>query len=608
MTKSQRIIYLVLTLAIFAYLAIRSVTVGIVNDEALSFLNYMRTGNIFPFTTNHHLSANNHILNSLLGWLSYKLFGIDEWVIRLPNLLSFALYSWAIYHIGLSLKSNITRWLFWTFLFGGHYLLEFFAYSRGYGISLAFLSASILFLIRASKDNSKVFPQLFYSLLMLVIGTLANLNLMLSLLIWAALALPFFIKTFKWKWFLLIGTTLSASLLFFILWSFELREHGELYFGQGNLRLTFYTILQSFTSIEPNDSNATLLLIIFASTVTFVLLMWAIGIHSFFKKPYFDLTPTQILSGFFILNILGSIVLNVVLDVNFPVGRTTLHWYFFLTSTTPFCIEHLTGLFRKLALALTAILFFPVLVYSSSIINISHSADRLWAKEQISNQFAASIQRLNTKTTFPLSLQASTSFYTYILAFQNFQLDPKLQVCDDFDIDHPEYIADLVLVDTNWHPKFTEMYSPVIYEPYSKMGLYKRNPIFKKVLILDTVITTQPSSNKAFTALLHTAISDSLHGQPLRVDYEIVTTSKVYPLPAVVNLELRDCTGASLWYKQQRIDYHYDQTINDTLKLSLIHDKVPENTAHLRSFFWNLHDESFVINSARVRLYKLKEP
>lgn len=608
MSKRERIIYIILSVAIFIYLAIRSNTVGIVNDEAVSFLNYMRTGNIFPFAENHHTSANNHILNSFLGWISYHTFGIDEWVIRLPNLLSFILFSWSAFQIGLRLKTGFLRWFFWISILGAHYLIEFLAYSRGYGLGIAFLATSIVFLLRSSDQNRNTNLQLYLALLMMTLGTLANLNLLISLLIAVALSLTLLFKKFNWKWLLLYSLTLFLALAFFYLYSQELKSHNELYFGQSNLKLTFYTLLYPFTSIQASSTPNWLMLNITYFVGLFVLTLALQAVRSLFPLRSFKLDGLSIFLGLFILNLIGTVLLNLIMGINYPVGRTGLHWYFLFAGFVPFAIQQMEGTFKKVVTAAALLIFTPIVIYSAASINIYRSADHFWAKEQISDEFVSVIQEQNRDTEFPLSMQASTSFYTYILAFKNFQQTNKLAICDDFLLDQPMFIADLALIDTALLPQFKTGYTEVYFDHHSQMGLYKRNTILEKQPLTDTILQQSEYSNKGFTKFMELPIPDTLKGEPLRIDYEIVTDCKIVPTPLLVTLELKDSTGNNSWYKQQRIEYHYGQTKNDTVRLSLIKDKVPQDASTLRTFLWNPHDESFIINSARVRLYKLKEP
>ena len=102
---------------------------------------------------------NNHILNTLLVKYSIALFGAHSWSVRLPNLLSFLLFAWAVYRIACLLNPR-SFWLPVTavLFFANPYLLDFFGLSRGYGLSVALEMTAISFrcLNLSSKDPSPV--------------------------------------------------------------------------------------------------------------------------------------------------------------------------------------------------------------------------------------------------------------------------------------------------------------------------------------------------------------------------------------------------------------------------------------------------------------------
>lgn len=602
MPKTQRILFIILASTVFIYLAIRSYTVCIVHDEAASFFNYIRSGIFFPFMENYHVSANNHILNSLLSWISYKLLGTDEWTIRLPNLLSFLVYAWAIFHLGKRINTTYLRWYFYILLLGSHYLIEFFAYSRGYGMGTAFLAASVLFLTRFSEENGQNYKPIYLGIICLGLATLANLNLLVSFLIWGLLALLIIIKNYpSLSLKALIGpVVLYLSILaVFIVWSFELRGHSELYFGNSKMLFTLFSLIAPFSFVNPHQY--------YPVFVAFIGLISFAGIAIFFKNRKESISTFQIFLLLFTLNVAGLFTLHHLMDVVYPSARTALHLYFLFAAMVPFTIQQFKPKIKTTLTVLSLLIFVPVLAYSLSSVNTYQSASPDWQMEQISDEFYPTIIELNEGREFPYSMQTSPGFYTKILAFQDFQQGTKLAMWDDFLGDFPLYIADLALVDTAVFPEFNLYYHEVLYDQYSKMGLYQRNHLMQSFPIVDSTFVQSDFSKEGFTSLLITPVPDSLIGKPFRVDYELTSTSPNAPMPTAVTLELRDSINNMTWYKQQRIDYHYDQAGGDTVRLSFINDKMPDHTVLLRSFFWNLNGEEFKIDYSKTVFSLLKE-
>ncbi len=82
--KLSTIIFIIVSAIVFIIAGIRCATVPFNHDETATFFYYIQSGDFLPFLS--HVDANNHILNSGLGWVCYKLFGDSPFSLRLPNL------------------------------------------------------------------------------------------------------------------------------------------------------------------------------------------------------------------------------------------------------------------------------------------------------------------------------------------------------------------------------------------------------------------------------------------------------------------------------------------------------------------------------------------
>ncbi|HPE97535.1 MAG: hypothetical protein H6548_11945 [Chitinophagales bacterium] len=140
-------IYVLMATAIFVLILIKVFQVPITHDETATTVHYVHYNawEIMMFPDNW---PNNHILNTLLVKYSIALFGAHSWSVRLPNLLSFLLFAWAVYRIACLLNPR-SFWLPVTavLFFANPYLLDFFGLSRGYGLSVALEMTAISFLL-----------------------------------------------------------------------------------------------------------------------------------------------------------------------------------------------------------------------------------------------------------------------------------------------------------------------------------------------------------------------------------------------------------------------------------------------------------------------------
>lgn len=136
------------------YLVLRAIDVSITHDEAFTFLHYV----VRPIRyTLDVVYTNNHLLNSLLTRISVKLFGTSELALRLPNLIFAVLYFFFTAKLFKVLTNS--KWLPFAGLVGlafNPFLLDFFALSRGYGISLALLVMSLYFQYRSFSELKSI--------------------------------------------------------------------------------------------------------------------------------------------------------------------------------------------------------------------------------------------------------------------------------------------------------------------------------------------------------------------------------------------------------------------------------------------------------------------
>jgi len=119
------------------FLLFRAQALSFTHDEALTYLHAIRPGiaRLFAFG---YPNANNHLLNSVLGWCSYRLFGASEWALRLPNVLAFGIFVFAAYRL---MSQRLRPALVVPGLLlvvCNPFQLDFFALCRGYGLALAF--------------------------------------------------------------------------------------------------------------------------------------------------------------------------------------------------------------------------------------------------------------------------------------------------------------------------------------------------------------------------------------------------------------------------------------------------------------------------------------
>ncbi len=184
-----------ISLFFIVFLVDRAIVAPITFDEAATYLNYISAGPMAVFNLN---SANNHLVNTLLTKFFSALGGNSEFVLRLPNLLAFVVYLFFSFLILNRFVKNKILVVFGYFLLAANpYVLDFFSLCRGYGLSLAFLMASLFFffsfLENAIENKPALHRPLNFSLAAAGLAVLCNFSLLNVYISLAVLALAFFV-------------------------------------------------------------------------------------------------------------------------------------------------------------------------------------------------------------------------------------------------------------------------------------------------------------------------------------------------------------------------------------------------------------------------------
>lgn len=186
MKKTNHITFLVVTEFIFLLILYKVLFIPITHDETHTIWYYCGANDVWSIMMYPDGVPNNHILNSLLAKACMAIFGIEQWAARLPNLLSFLLYAWAVFRIVKNVfKSESVFFIPAMLLFYANpYMLDFFGLCRGYGMSCAICLFSASYLITGFqyRNNRHIWIALIFSIL----ASYANFSL---LVFWLATTL-----------------------------------------------------------------------------------------------------------------------------------------------------------------------------------------------------------------------------------------------------------------------------------------------------------------------------------------------------------------------------------------------------------------------------------
>lgn len=297
------IFFSLLLLSITIY---RAFTIGITYDEAYTYLYYVRkfSWDSFSYFIRPGALANNHFLNTLSIAILDGVFNLpyNEFLIRLPNILSYVLYLFFAYKLSKKYESKYLIMSLFLFNYGAY---EYFGFARGYGIAMAFVLGGIYF-YKLWYENKEKLLNLTLSYVFLLIGCFANT---VVLLILATILIDSFIrliasknliKYFEKFWYLLIpiifGILLNIKYHFLIT-----AENLPLYGGEGSF---FNDVIKSLFTVYGFKENfiiiflATLLMIIFGFVKNYKTLieknLWIISIIYFLTLISITLITDQL--------------------------------------------------------------------------------------------------------------------------------------------------------------------------------------------------------------------------------------------------------------------------------------------------------------------------
>ncbi|MEX2597506.1 MAG: hypothetical protein WEC59_11310, partial [Salibacteraceae bacterium] len=237
--------WFLISLLAFVWVVIRSLSIPITPDEAFGFFNYIQKGQLFP--PEAKWDANNHLLNTILSFGAVKVFGNGLFVLRLANVLAYGLFLLVIVRLAQELRSLQLKISLFVLLAFSPLLVEFFALSRGYGLSMAFLLWGVFSLKGVIKklDATSSFHLLLAGLLM----SLANLNLLPLFLLFIMIGLAHIPN--RQKSLLRLAYAVGAVVLIALIgYAFALKQKDLLYYGTTDfLNMSLGYSLSLFTGL-----------------------------------------------------------------------------------------------------------------------------------------------------------------------------------------------------------------------------------------------------------------------------------------------------------------------------------------------------------------------
>jgi hypothetical protein len=546
--------------------------------------------------------ANNHFINTFLTYVSYHLFGSSKLALRLPNLLSAIIFLYFLFRTSLFIKNINLRWIFILSIMFSHYFIEFFAVSRGYGLSMAFLFGVMFHLMKFSTNNS--IKQILYISLFLFLAEFSNLSI---------LVLSVAIIGYQMIMLLLVDDSRIRSkisrlviivvfevlpLLFASYYMYYLQEKGSLYYGDssGMWSLTVISLILLMTGSKMIIySISVIILFVFIVLATLFILIKD-GVQKLFK-------PSFVFSILLFATLCGLLVLGNFFGINNPEDRVALYLIPLFIGAIIMVTDELVEETGKILLIVFALPLLYLPVHFFSVMNLKYVNG--YKTEVVPERFYEIVMNdEDNQSEYPATI-GGYRMRMFCWTYMNFRNGGSQNLIDYKD--YPELQSDYQIVDISEHPEWLDYYDIIDTEDVLGRALLKRKKkLDYKLLNTKIINSTSAISNEYYR--LETLSTDTLIGQSLLINIDIEIHSSAIPFHAWVVVHISDTNNKTLQYKYIPFDWLRTswKKEGERFKHNFLTGNITHNSGILKIYIWNIDEVDYTIQDAFINLYKIK--
>lgn len=613
----KRNFYILLSALVFVYLLLRAIYVPLVHDEIATFFYYIQMMDVNPLA-GANPDANNHILNSLLAGISHKYLGYSALSIRLPNLLSFLFYIYFVFKIGQFLTKKSVQAAFYISLLFAIYFIQFFALSRGYGMSMAFLFGAFYYCLSLYHTVSP--SKVVLGLLSMVLAVFANMSLLPLVLLLAIVMKVLVVR--KLKDYLSIGSLFRivpaavvwiVGVYYAVVISFKMKNEGSLYYGEldGFWDITIKS--QLLMLFETDGEIAQICAMVFV-----LLLVWLImkllsidKLKSIFDTHYFFF---YLLVG----SVIGIELMAIILHVNYPEDRVGMYLIPLAIGSFCFAVDKLSGAYTRFLLIPLAV--FPI----HFLISLNLSKSSLWQVEYIPDRFYETIKKTPSNSAYGATVGGDGQrIFTYSQKIYADTTSPKpnmMQLWQKtlFDTNlainlpnHPAQYFDYLICKPQYVKDILPLYDSVDYSEFTKFRLYKRKKRAETIKTREFVTQAQSESSSEFVEFYHQRF-DSVSSDAIQLGIEMKLQSLSHPFRARVVAEIRNVTtGEKVDYQFFQLNWLYpksEQTerVIQRFVFNNLQHFVRESSIEIVFYLWNINKKPYTLYGAKVEEFEVK--
>lgn len=602
--KHQRILLIFLFAGMFIYLLVRAIYVPLLHDEIATFFRFVHVGRFIPYYC--EWSTNNHFLNSLLTFFSYKLFGYSPIAQRLPNLFFIPLFFWFIYKISLDLKSNWLRMIFIILILSFHNFMDFFSLSRGYGISLAMLLVSIWFTMKTLKDNKT--RDYIYALLTMLLSVSAILIMVNSFIVIIVILLLNTLHHNRRKISLLIKHFMILlfmgllPVIFVAVYLFDMNDVGRLDYG--GMEGFWEVSVKNLTNLLVGPYSSYLNVWILVMFVLMIILFFYFLLrHPFKKLPEAILKPQWIFFYLLTGNLIGFILENKLFGILYPEERTSIQFILFFIGSLVFLLDELDVNFKKVRL----IPFIPFLLLPVHFVfsmNLDFSKVDTF-NFNIPDRFYEIVKSIQKPGDFPPTVQA---YQLRIMRWNYHNFTKKGEQSIIHFSDYPGLDGDFQIVQPEEYPTWHTYYDIIDTEKLSGAALLKRKKMLQRYPVYTDSTFRLDKSSAEFNELAKGDI-DSLAGNSVYFGFKIHLSTSAKPFHSWIVIEIRDDQNKQLRYEYIPFDWYrteWNPEDKPFINGTIVHE-LPGNAKTFKAYIWNLYNKPFTVSQAEISIFRLEK-
>jgi type IV secretory pathway VirB2 component (pilin) len=576
-----------------------------IHDEIATFFRFVQVQKFLPYHS--EWSTNNHILNSFLTWISYSFLGSAPIIQRLPNLLFIPVYFWFLYRISEDLKSRLLRIALLVVLVSIHNYIDFFSFSRGYGMGIALLTGAIYYTKRYLQQATS--QNLAAALLLMLFSTSAILIYVNAYIVIIGLIVLKMIRT-NWqnqtKLTIQSITVLFAGILPIcgtILYLIDMQQFNRLDYGGSS---GFWEdSVGNLTNLLAGPLAPVLNIYILVALGSMVLFFGILLKSGVWKEIAFDFpNPGDVFLYLLIGNVVAFHLEHILFGVLYPADRTSLQFVLFFTGSLFFILDRLPYRFRLARIVLVApLVWFPVHFFLS--LNTNKTAFE-FSNHNIPPHFFDQIKNHPSSDGYPATIQGHQ---LRVMRWNWLNYTQKGELAPVQYTDYPSTTADYQIVDTLAHPDWRTSYRLIETTAESTLALAERKQKYRRIPVYHAVNNETRATAEEYV-LLGSIDVDSLAGQAVFIGFRLTLVSDATPLHAWVSAEVRDLDEKPRSYEYLQLDWYRPswRAGDPEFVNGLLFNQLPEDASRLLIYIWNEYKIPLSVEQSQLDLFVLKKP